>query len=215
MNFSDVWQCLIAEWKIKALGGGIVTAMFWFGYFFIGQTHTFPVFQMPITAIDRLIPFQPAAAFFYLSQFFTMPLVLWLMVSRRQIMSCCFGLALLIGVSFAVFFIWPTSITRPDTILGQHPLYDLIASHDLPRNACPSLHAGFGLFIAGYSCEVFRGWHFRRLLVGAVWLWTGAVLISTLLVKQHVFLDLLAGGILGATSWLLTRPKINVSEVRA
>jgi membrane-associated phospholipid phosphatase len=215
MNFSDVWQCLIAEWKIKVLGGGIVTAMFWFGYFFIGQTHTFPVFQMPITAIDRLIPFQPAAAFFYLSQFFTMPLVLWLMVSRRQIMSCCFGLALLIGVSFAVFFIWPTSITRPETILGQHPLYDLIASHDLPRNACPSLHAGFGVFIAGYACEVFRGWPFRRCLVGAVWLWTGAVLISTLLVKQHVFLDLVAGGILGTTSWLLTRPKINVVEVRA
>ena len=34
----------------------------------------------------------------------------------------------------------------------------------------------------------------------------------TLLVKQHVFLDLLAGGFLGTTSWLLTRPKINVSE---
>jgi hypothetical protein len=57
MNFSDVWQCLIAEWKIKVLGGGIITAMFWFGYFFIGQTHTFPVFQMPITAIDHFFIF--------------------------------------------------------------------------------------------------------------------------------------------------------------
>jgi membrane-associated phospholipid phosphatase len=214
MNFCGIWQCLIAEWKIKVLLGGIITAAFWFGYFSIEQARIFPVIEMPVTAVDRLIPFQPGAAFFYLSQFFTMPLVLWLMVSRRQIMSCCLGLALLIGVSFGVFFIWPTSVTRPEIIPGQHPLYDLIASHDLPRNACPSLHAAFGVFIAGYACEVFRVWPFRRWLVGAVWLWTGAVLISTLLVKQHVVLDLFAGGILGATSWLLTRPKNTDSEVR-
>ena len=214
MKFSGIWQCLIAEWKIKVFLGGIITAVFWFGYFFVGQAHNGPVFEMPTSAIDRLIPFQPAAAFFYLSQFFTLPLVLWLMASRPQLLSCCLGLTLLIGVSLAVFYIWPTAIVRPIANYGQHPLYDLIASHDLARNACPSLHAGFGVFIAGYACEVFRGWPFRRWLIGTVWLWTGAVLISTLLVKQHVFLDLLAGGVLGATSWLVTRPKINLAEVQ-
>jgi len=214
MKFSGIWQCLIAEWKIKVFLGGIITAAFWCGYFFVGQAHSVPAFEMPTTAIDRLIPFQPAAALFYLSQFFTLPLVLWLMSSRPQLLSCCLGLTLLIGVSLAVFYICPTAIIRPVANYGEHPLYDLIAGHDLPRNACPSLHAGFGVFIAGYACEVFRGWPFRRWLIGTVWVWTGAVLISTLLVKQHVFLDLLAGGVLGATSWLVTRPKTNLAEVR-
>jgi hypothetical protein len=66
MNLSGVWQRLIAEWKIKVLLGGIITVAFWFGYFFVGQTRTFPVTEMPTTTIDRLIPFQPWAAFFYL-----------------------------------------------------------------------------------------------------------------------------------------------------
>jgi membrane-associated phospholipid phosphatase len=204
----------MAEWKIKVVLGGLISLAFWAGYFWVGRTHFFPVTEMPDSMIDRWVPFEPDAMFFYLSQFFTMPLVLWLMSSRRQLMACCLGLALLIGVSFAVYFFWPTCISRPPSNIGQHPLYDLIVSHDLSGNACPSLHAGFGMFIAGSAGDVFRSWPHRRWLIGSVWLWTGCVLISTLLVKQHVIFDLLPGGLLGLICWWITRPKSLATEGR-
>jgi membrane-associated phospholipid phosphatase len=205
MSPNCLWRRLIAEWKIKVFLGGGITAAFWIGYFLLERLPEASVTEMPQLAIDRLIPFQPEAAFIYVSQFVTMPLVIWLMTSRRQLLACCQGLALLIVASFIIFYFWPTSIVRPETFPGRHFFYDLVTGTDLPRNACPSLHAAFGVFTAGCAFDLFRGWNHNRWFIGAVWLWTAAVLVSTLLIKQHVFLDLLAGGVLGAVSWSLMR----------
>ena len=89
---------------------------------------------------------------------------------------------------------------RPEVTPGTYLFYDFVARNDLPRNACPSLHAAFGVFTAGCAWEVFRGLKRGRWLIGAIWLWTTAVLVSTLLIKQHVILDLIAGAVLGLLS---------------
>jgi membrane-associated phospholipid phosphatase len=137
-----------------------------------------------------------------------MPLVIWLMTTRRQLLFCCLNLVLLIGTSFVVFYFWPTSVARPEPSPGHDFFYGVIFNADLPRNACPSLHAAFGVFTAIGAWQVFRGWQHSWWLIGAAWLWTAAVLLSTLLIKQHVFLDLLAGIALGAASgWLTQRPE--------
>jgi membrane-associated phospholipid phosphatase len=201
MKPGGLWRCVIAEWKIKFFLGGAVTLAFWAGYFLLERFPQAPVTQMPELAIDRMIPFWPGAAFIYVSQFATMPLIIWLMTSRRQLFVCCRGLTLLIGVGFACFYFWPTSVARPEMGPGGNFFYDLVVNSDLPRNACPSLHAAFGVFIAGCAWEMFRSWKNGGWLIGAMWLWTAAVLVSTLLTKQHVFLDLAAGVVLGATSW--------------
>jgi membrane-associated phospholipid phosphatase len=201
MSPSSLWRRFTAEWKIKVFLGGVITGAFWFGYFLLERLPAGSVTPMPELTIDRMIRFQPGAAFIYVSQFATMPLMIWLMTSRRQLFACCRGLALLIGISFIVFYFWPTSVTRPVVLSHQHFFFDLVAGADLPRNACPSLHAAFGVFTAGCAWEVFRGWTNGKWFVGGVWLWTAAVLASTLLIKQHVFLDLLAGSALGAMGW--------------
>jgi len=204
MKLDCLWRRVIAEWKIKIFLGGGITLAFWTGYFLLERLSERRVTEMPQLTIDRLIPFQPGTAFVYVSQFVTMPLVIWLMTSRRQLLACCRGVASLIIVSFIIFYFWPTSVARPKAFPGGHFFYDLIVSSDLPRNACPSLHAGFGVFTAGCACDVFRGWKHNHWFVGAVWVWTAAVLVSTLLIKQHVLLDLLAGSFLGVLSWLAT-----------
>jgi membrane-associated phospholipid phosphatase len=201
MNRGGWWRGFAAEWRIKAFLGGALTAAFWVGYFLIERWPGDSVTRMPELAVDRLIPFKPGAAFLYVSQYVSVPLVIWLMTSRRQLWACCRGLAVLVGASFVIFYFWPTSVARPEMTPGRYFLYDLIVNADLPRNACPSLHAGFGVFIAACACDVFRGWKNGRWLAGALWLWTGAVLVSTLLIKQHVVLDLAAGGLLGIISW--------------
>jgi membrane-associated phospholipid phosphatase len=212
MSPDSLWRRFIAEWKIKVLLGGAMTAAFWSGYFLLERLPKVSATEMPQLPIDRLISFQPEAASLYASQFVTVPLVFWLITSRRQLLTCCKGMALMVSGSFIIFYFWPTSVARPEALAGRHYFYDLIAHCDLPRNACPSLHAGFGVFTAGCACDVFPGWKLNRWFIGAVWLWTAAVLVSTLLIKQHVFLDLLAGTILGAVSWLSTRRNHRFSE---
>jgi membrane-associated phospholipid phosphatase len=205
MSHNSLWRRLIAEWKIKVFLGGGITVAFWIGYFLLERLPEATVTEMPQLAIDRLIPFQPEAAFVYVSQFVTMPVVIWLMTSRRQLLACCQGLALLIIASFIIFYFWPTAVARPEAFPDRHFFYDLITGSDLPRNACPSLHAAFGVFTAGCAFDLFWGWKHDRWFIGVVWLWTAAVLVSTLLIKQHVFLDLLAGGVMGAVSWSIMR----------
>jgi membrane-associated phospholipid phosphatase len=61
---------------------------------------------------------------------------------------------------------------------------------------------------------VFRGWRNSGWLVGLLWLLTAAVLFSTLLIKQHVVLDLAAGGALGALSWWLQAPRVDKAPCR-
>lgn len=201
MNLASLWQRVIAEWKIKLLLGGAITALFWGGYFRLEHVAQAFVTQMPALAVDRMIPFTPGAAFIYVSQFVTMPLVIWLMTSRRQLLRCCRGLLLLIGVSFLLFYFWPTAVARPESVPGRFFFYDLVVGADRTRNACPSLHAAFGVFTAGCAWELFQGWRYSRWLIGISWAWTAAILFSTLLIKQHVFLDLLAGSLLGMMSW--------------
>ena len=205
MTSTRLWRTFTAQWQIKVFLGGAITAAFWIGYSLLEHFPARPVVQMPELGIDRLIPFWPRAAFVYVSQFVTMPLVIWLMTTRRQLLFCCLNLVLLIGASFVVFYFWPTSVARPEPSPGHDFFYGVIANADLPRNACPSLHAAFGVFTAIGAWQVFRGWQHSRWLIGVAWLWTAAVLLSTLLIKQHVFLDLLAGIALGAASGWLTQ----------
>ena len=201
MNIVNLRRIILAEWQIKFLLGGAITVLFWVVYFHLERLSHGSVTQMPVSAVDRVIPFVPSAAFVYVSQFITVPLVVWLMTSRRQLLRCCRGLLLLMGVSFLVFYFWPTVISRPGIVPGRFFIYDLVVGADKSGNACPSLHAAFGIFTAGCAWEVFQGWRNRRWLIGASWVWTAGVLASTLLIKQHVMLDLLAGGLLGIVSW--------------
>jgi membrane-associated phospholipid phosphatase len=202
MNSGSGLLCsaLKSEWKTKLFLGTAACVAFWAGYSILEHVLARPAVRMPELGFDRLLPFCPGAAFIYLSQFFTMPLVIWLMRSRRQLRTCCRRLALLVGVAFVVYFFWPTTVARPASSLGQWFLYDLIVKTDLPRNACPSLHAAFGVFTAVSAWEVFREWRTGRWFIVAVCVLTAAVLASTLLIKQHVVLDLLAGIMLGIMS---------------
>ena len=73
----DLWRHVMEEWKIKVFLGGVITLAFWWGYFRLARMPEDLATQMPELAIDRMIPFLPAAAAIYLSQFVTMPMIIW------------------------------------------------------------------------------------------------------------------------------------------
>ena len=183
---------LKAHWRFKLMAGTIIFIAFFGGYFLLLNFHIFPVRVMPVTALDRLIAYQPDNLLLYLSLYLYIPLAPWLLDNKRDLNACCLALSGLCLLGLIIFFVWPTTILRPDNT--EHwP----VISIDEPRNVCPSLHAAFAVFSAIFIERLARRLGDRGLVRGLSWLWCLGILYSTLATKQHVALDLVAGTILG------------------
>ena len=106
-------------------------------------------------------------------------------------------------VGFGVFLCWPTRCLRPPVTSDMGALFKILRKLDGDLNACPSFHAIFVVYT--YLCSHYafrllgdRGW--MRL---AALLWACLILFATLSIKQHVAVDLLAGGILAFFGYAL------------
>ena len=185
-------QRLQAEWRLKLLLFVAVNAVFWVGYQWFSRHAYFPLRGVPVTWLDRAVPFHPEFwSWIYLSQFIftgTLPLLL---VTRTDIRRYLVSLAVMSITSFTVFVFFPTQGPRPSTVAGPVAM-SWIASADGPLNAMPSLHAAFLVCMGGLAWRMFG-----LKVLPVVMLWGAAILYSTLATKQHYALDLLSGGVLG------------------
>ncbi len=202
MNNSSIKSCFISEWKLKFFLGMVLTGAFWTGYFILGNASVLSGKTMPLSAVDRMIPFVPEMSIIYVSQFISAPLIVWLMRSREDILSYCGSVILLSAFTFMIFSAWPTMVHRPD-YSGGNIIYSWIVRIDSARNACPSLHAGFGILTAACANNTFRDYRYGKILIAIAWIWTLAVMLSALLIKQHVLVDIIAGSALGGISYWL------------
>jgi len=184
---------LKAHWRFKLMAGAILFIAFFIGYFLLLNFHVFPVREMPVTSLDRLIPFQPDALLLYLSLYLYIPLAPWLLDNKRDLNACCLALSGLGLVGLVIFLFWPTAIPRPDSA-AYRPLIAI----DKPGNACPSLHAAFAVFSAICIDRLARHLGDHDLARALSWLWCLGILYATLATKQHVAVDLVAGTVLGA-----------------
>jgi len=200
-----LWQRWASEWRLKAVLGGLLTLAFWVIYYWMERRPVPHVLVVPASALDRALPLVPAVAWIYLSQFATAPLVLYLAASRRAVLAVAAGVALMSSVSFLAYFLIPTSIDREVVSESTNAAYRLVVEWDRPRNACPSLHAAFAIFLSACAWTFCAGLKHRAAGVGIFWLWTLAVLVSTLLIRQHVVLDLVTGAVVGAVSFCTVR----------
>jgi len=67
-------------WPVKMIGMSLVMTVFFVAYFWVLKHPLYPVTTMPLTALDRMVPFQPAMLPLYLS--------LWLYVSLAPALLC-------------------------------------------------------------------------------------------------------------------------------
>ena len=160
--------------------------------------------------IDDLIPFESWAIVFYIGAY-----LLWvvgfLFIAREEKALCyeLFSGELLGKVLCLLFFLFlPTYMaTRPDGF-EAHSLFDrlteLVYALDPPDNLFPSIHCMESWLVlrASFRCRKLRHPVFWRVtfLLGAF-----AVFLSTLLVKQHVFLDVLGGVAVAEAGMFLAR----------
>ena len=176
-----------------ALGWGSVGLI----YEFSGRVQG-PGVRIAESALDRMIPFDPAGVWMYLSFFALIPAAYgftdaarlrWL---TRSMQACAL-------VSGLVFVLWPTTLMYP--AIEGHTLsaaaLQLLATNDSSQNCLPSLHAALTLLSVLALVDLRRkGW--SALVVA----WGLAILYAIVQTRRHLSADLFAGLVLAAVCGL-------------
>lgn len=148
------------------------------------------------TFVDRAIPFSTDWIFVY-SAAYLVCLGPVFLVSGPRLRTACFAYTLAIAISLSTFLIMPVYIVRPAVdprALGAW-LMDFTRWVDQPFNCFPSLHVSLDV-LAGLITATERPAAGRALLAAAC-----VVSFSTMVTKQHYFLDLVAGVLVAALAF--------------
>lgn len=192
-----VWTLIRTRWRLKMAGTTAIMWGFFAAYFYLLNHPAHPVATMPLLAVDRWLPFQPAALILYVSLWFYVALAPALLTSRRELWSYAAATIAMGAIGLGIFWRWPTAV--PVSYLGHDgPGVELLRGVDAAGNACPSLHVAFAVFTALWFARIFRGRGARAVFRWGNVLWCAGIVYSTLAVKQHVMLDVIPGALLGA-----------------
>lgn len=194
---SDIRSRLVSQWRFKLLLTGVLGAAF-VPYFLLQQFPLGRYWTPPSCVIDDLARFDPRWVFVYQSIYVPFNLVPWMCWRRDQLTRYARGYLVLLGVSFAVFAAFPSLGPSRDDGAG-HALYSLLCVLDTRGNALPSLHAG----LIVYTFIVATQLSLRRATVAGLTLWSIVTLYSTLALKQHYVIDLVAGGAVGVIAGVI------------
>jgi membrane-associated phospholipid phosphatase len=155
------------------------------------------------TGLDAHIPFVPAFIFAYLLYYPWLLLPVPILKRREDFYRALWAFFLMQALALAVFVAFPSRMARPDaSTLPDGVVAELITwLYDMDRgwNVFPSLHVAHSALVA-----MLYWVHCRKAFAGVA---LGAALIaaSTVLVKQHYFVDVPAGVLLAWACLRLAR----------
>ena len=185
------------------IGITLAITLFFIAYFWVLKHPFFPVTTMPHTAADRLITFRPEALPLYLSLWLYVSLAPALLIELREIASYTLATIGLSVIGLGMFLLWPTTVLWSDLDLSQHPAFAFLQSVDASGNVCPSLHVAFAVFTAIWLNRLLRQMGAGKIACVFNCLWCLGILYSTVAIRQHVVLDVLAGSGLGVAVAML------------
>jgi membrane-associated phospholipid phosphatase len=172
----------------------LCAAMYWLPQYW----HRGEPALLPLTTVDRAIPFWPVSGVLYFGAFVLLLLTFIALWTDRERATCFLYACLLAQVlGMLCFLLWPTAYPRElyplpasTSRLGA-TLVAWCRSNDLALNCLPSLHVST-VVICVLALRGSR-WFLLALLAGL------PLALSTLTFKQHYVLDVMAGAALG---WL-------------
>lgn len=189
---------------LKALGISAFMWGFFLLYFQLLRHPARAVLVMPLTALDRAIPFQPEAFCAYVSLWLYVGIAPGLMLSLRELLFHGLWMGTLCAVGLACFYAWPTAVPAFDigNAAALHGGMALLQGVDAAGNACPSLHVATATFSAVWVHRLLRLTRARPIWRFCNALWLALIIYSTLAIKQHVVIDAVAGAALAlAFAW--------------
>ncbi|MBB6623878.1 phosphatase PAP2 family protein [Clostridium gasigenes] len=144
---------------------------------------------------DRLIPFESIfiIPYIYWYIFITIGLIYILYKSRSEYIKVFIAITIGMSCCYVIYYIFPTQIIRPvvdkSNILNK--LVNIIYLKDKPFNCFPSIHVLNTYFIMRYTkFEYNKKYFYYTQTVGVL------IILSTVFIKQHFVLDIIASIIL-------------------
>lgn len=203
---SDLFSTFMAFFWFKCLGTMGFIALFFGAYFYLLRNPASPITTIPITLVDRLIGFEPLALPVYFSLWLYVSLPLMLMRTRRQIVAFGVWIGGLCMFSLAIFYFFPNAVPPSHIDWAQYPGVAFLKDIDAAGNACPSLHVATAVFSGFWMHSLLPKVRLdrRARLISA--LWCIAIAYSAMATKQHVAIDVVAGGALGALFAWFSKP---------
>jgi membrane-associated phospholipid phosphatase len=152
------------------------------------------------TSVDQAIPLVPRLVWAYEVCYVLPFFSLFVIRDPRRFVVARWSIALSVVVAFAAYLVVPVSFERPvitGTTISERVLAFEYAMDFTPTvNNWPSLHVAIS-WIIGRAMLGQRGRVADALVVAAVI----AITVSTVAVKQHLVVDVLAGALLAVAAW--------------
>ncbi len=146
---------------------------------------------------ERAIPLVPGLEFAYLLGYVLPLVVVWRRPDANRLARLAWAFGLTLAAAYTIYLLYPVYLPRPE-LTGHSLATRLLALEylDKPYNHFPSLHVALAILVAlGCSDDRRMRW------------WLPAVVaimsVSTVFVKQHYLVDVLAAAVLALLAWRL------------
>lgn len=189
----NLTERLRAHWPAKLWIGASLGLLFCLCYFAAQLVPLREPYELRPSFIDRAIAFDPRWAWVYQSLSLMLPAT-WLASTRRDLHRYARGFLLITLVGTTVFFLFPTTVPRPEVMNPNLP-YRWLNAYDRPVNCLPSQHLSLATYTTLFARAVLAGRY--KAVVNVLAVWTLLIGYATLATKQHYFIDLPAGVLLG------------------
>lgn len=197
MWHQEVARRLIIFWPIKAICTALFLTVFFNAYFVVLNNPLRSPTIMPLTIVDQWVSLSAGAFPIYVSLWVYVSLPPALLAGWRTLRIFGFWMAALCVTGLLFFWLYPTAIPDTGVNWADYPEMAFLKGVDSTGNACPSLHVATAVFSSLWLVRLLRVVEAPKWLLYASTLHCLAIAWSTLSTRQHVFLDVLAGGLLG------------------
>ena len=180
----------------------VLLPLYWLAYSLPNRLTADDARTLPLTALDRAVPFVPEAIWVYLPVYVFLIAAFLLPRKAPPNSQAVYAFVSMTLVGVVVHSVFPTAFERDLYPLGpaldqaSRRSFEFLRSVDTPASCLPSLHVATATLAALLHVHESR----RRSI--AMSGWALAIAVSTLLTKQHYALDVLAGAALGLGAYL-------------
>lgn len=163
--------------------------LFIFLFLFVGNYNEGREFYNLSIFIDEKIPFNPHFVWTYILYYFVALMPVMVVPDIKEFRRMVGAYLMMYFMGFLTFIVFPVKMVRPELIGDGYSLWLLrkIYNADNGYNCFPSMH------VANAYLASFFSFKFNKPYGSIVYIIAFLITISTLFIKQHYIVDLIAG----------------------
>lgn len=179
--------------KLKYPVGFLMFGLAYVFYYFTNHHPHFEPQYLPMTYVDRMVPFLPWTVFIYISEYIYFTVIYVTCKDMENLNKYLYSFFFIQLFSCIIFYFWPTIYPRElfPIPAETHPflkaVWTWLRETDAATNCFPSLHVS-SVYLSAF---IFRDEQKEKFPLFITW--GSLIAISTLPTKQHYIVDVFMG----------------------